>query len=145
MSRKLALIAAAVLAMAALTATGLAVAGSDGGQGNQAGTTPTGTVESPAKADDDDNGEGKNDSDGSPRAANAEKAKNAAVRVAGGGTVLDVEQGDDGNPGWYEVEIRKDDGTEVKVQLDNNFNVRTGGDEESNNDGPNEQEGGSDD
>ena len=48
----------------------------------------------------------------------------AAVQAVGGGTVLDVETSDD--PGQaYEVEVRKADGTEVDVALDQDLKVLT--------------------
>jgi hypothetical protein len=56
--------------------------------------------------------------------------------------VQDVEKGDDGNPSWYEVEIQKADGTEVKVQLDENFNQRRNAEELESGD---DQEGPDDD
>jgi uncharacterized membrane protein YkoI len=52
-----------------------------------------------------------------------DRAGTAAVQAVGGGTVGDVEAEDDGN--GYEVEVRKDDGTEVDVALDENFTVLT--------------------
>jgi hypothetical protein len=80
---------------------------------------------------DDGNGEAANDDgDGSITPAEAEQAKAAALAIAGGGTVHDFEKGDDGNPGWYEVEIQKADGSEVKVQLDENFKQRQAGEAE---------------
>jgi len=51
--------------------------------------------------------------------ASAEKAAQDAV---GGGTILDVEAGDNGS---YEVEIRKTDNTEWDVELDAAFKVLT--------------------
>ncbi|GAB7039326.1 MULTISPECIES: PepSY domain-containing protein [Catenuloplanes] len=53
-----------------------------------------------------------------------DRAGTAAVQAVGGGTVVDVEAGDDDGEA-YEVEIRKDDGTEVDVTLDENFAVVT--------------------
>ncbi|MET8153609.1 PepSY domain-containing protein [Actinoplanes sp. NPDC049668] len=47
----------------------------------------------------------------------------AAVRAVGGGTVTDIDAGDEpGEPAW-EVEIRKPDGTEVEVVLDEELRV----------------------
>jgi hypothetical protein len=52
--------------------------------------------------------------------ANIEKAKSAALgRV--NGNVTDTEIGDE--EGYYEVEITRDDGSQVDVHLDKNFNV----------------------
>lgn len=51
-----------------------------------------------------------------------DQAGAAATEAAGGGTVVEAESSDD--PGEaYEVEIRMDDGTEVEVRLDGDFNV----------------------
>ena len=49
------------------------------------------------------------------------KASAAALQYTGGGTVTDSEVGDE--EGYYEVEVRLQDGTEVDVHLDQNFNV----------------------
>ena len=46
----------------------------------------------------------------------------AAVQAAGGGTVTDVEAGDDAGVA-YEAEVRKADGTEVDVALDKDLKV----------------------
>jgi uncharacterized membrane protein YkoI len=45
---------------------------------------------------------------------------NAAVQAVGGGTVLDVESGDNGS---FEAEVRKTDGSEVDVVLDRDLTV----------------------
>lgn len=66
-------------------------------------------------------GEGK-DSDQSLTGSPARRAADTALRATGGGTVLEVEQGDD--PGAaYEVEIRKTDGGIAEVMLDGDFDV----------------------
>jgi uncharacterized membrane protein YkoI len=46
----------------------------------------------------------------------------AAVAAAGGGTAIDVEASDDGDEA-YEVEVRKDDGTEVDIALDQDLDI----------------------
>lgn len=72
--------------------------------------------------------EGK-DSEESLSGSPAQQAAGAAFRATNGGTVLEVEQGDD--PGAaYEVEIRKADGGITEVMLDSDFNVidQTAGD-----------------
>lgn len=73
------------------------------------------------KQDDDDGSAGNDDADKSLTGEAATKASDAALAATGGGTVLAVES-DDGNAG-YEVEIRKDDGSEVEVELDKGFKV----------------------
>src|SRR5918995_5404821 len=54
----------------------------------------------------------------------AEKAKSAAIAAVGGGTVTEVERDDDGyGPGVFEVEVTRDDGTQVEVHLDGDYKV----------------------
>src|SRR5918998_6184405 len=58
----------------------------------------------------------------------AQKAKSAAIAAVGGGTLTEVERddGDDGygtSGGVYEVEVTRDDGTQVEVHLDGDYNV----------------------
>src|SRR5918993_1032476 len=52
----------------------------------------------------------------------AEKAKSAAIAAVGGGTVTEVERddGDDGygTSGVYEVELKREDGSQLEVHLD---------------------------
>lgn len=48
-----------------------------------------------------------------------DQATAAALEATGGGTVTDTEADD----GGYEVEVRREDGTEVDVQLDDRFTV----------------------
>ena len=50
-----------------------------------------------------------------------EQASAAALEHTGGGEVTDTEVGDEESS--YEVEVTRDDGTEVDVQLDENFRV----------------------
>ena len=55
-----------------------------------------------------------------------ERASEAALAHTGGGTVTDTEVGDEES--YYEVEVTREDGSQVDVELDENFNVV--GDEE---------------
>jgi uncharacterized membrane protein YkoI len=50
-----------------------------------------------------------------------DKASAAALAHTGGGTVTETEVGDEESK--YEVEVTLDDGSQVDVQLDNNFQV----------------------
>lgn len=50
-----------------------------------------------------------------------EQASRAALEHTGGGTVVETEVGDEES--YYEVEVKKLDGTSVDVQLDEHFNV----------------------
>ena len=59
------------------------------------------------------------DSDSPVSGADRESAVAAAMAEVGGGAVTDVELDD----GGYEVEVRREDGTEVDVDLDDQFTV----------------------
>ena len=50
-----------------------------------------------------------------------QKASAAALAHTGGGRVTDTEAGDEES--YYEVEVTLDNGSQVDVQLDENFNV----------------------
>ena len=65
-----------------------------------------------------------------------DRATAAALEHVGGGTVIETEAGDDGAA--YGVEIRKDDGSVVEVNLDGDYNV-TGSEQDD--DGSGEAEG----
>ena len=60
------------------------------------------------------------DSSGQSGGANIEKAKSVALDHVNG-RVTGTEVGDE--EGYYEVEITKDDGSQVDVHLDKNYNV----------------------
>ena len=75
--------------------------------------------------------------DDEPIAGSAlEKATAAALKHTGGGTVTETEVGDDGAA--YGVEVRLDDGSQVEVNLDENFHVIG---QAADDDGPNDQDG----
>jgi uncharacterized membrane protein YkoI len=62
------------------------------------------------------------DEDDAPITGQAlERASAAALAHTGGGRVTETEVGDEES--MYEVEVTLDDGTQVDVQLDANFNV----------------------
>jgi hypothetical protein len=65
-----------------------------------------------------------------------EKATTAALAHTGGGTVTETEIGDDGAA--YSVEIRLDNGSQVEVNLDENYDVIG---KETDDDGANDEEG----
>jgi uncharacterized membrane protein YkoI len=50
-----------------------------------------------------------------------QKASESALAETGGGTVTGTEVGDEES--YYEVEVTRDDGSQVDVQLDENFAV----------------------
>ena len=68
-----------------------------------------------------------------------EQATKAALEHTGGGTVAETEVGDDGAA--YGVEVRVDDGRQVEVNLDANFNVIG---QAADDDGANDQDDGDD-
>jgi uncharacterized membrane protein YkoI len=64
------------------------------------------------------------DDDGGEKAITGsalDRASSAALKATGGGTVSDTEAGDEES--YYEVEVTRDDGSQVDVQLDRDFNV----------------------
>ena len=69
-----------------------------------------------------------------------ERATAAALAHTGGGTVVETEVGDDGAA--YGVEIRLDDGRQVEVNLDENFDVIG---QENDDDGVNDRDDGPND
>ncbi len=87
-------IVGATLAAAAATGTGIATAGG-GGDDDATETGITGSA--------------------------LEQASAAALEATGGGRVTGTEVGDEES--YYEVEVTRDDGSAVDVQLDENFNV----------------------
>jgi hypothetical protein len=65
-----------------------------------------------------------------------QRATGAALAHTGGGTVVETESGDDG--AVYSVEIRRENGSQVEVNLDTDFNVIGS---EADDDGAGDQEG----
>jgi Rieske Fe-S protein len=72
----------------------------------------------------------------------AEKAKSAAIAAVGGGTVTEVERDDGNGTGVFEVEVKREDGSQVEVHLDGDLKVVG---QEADEDGPNDQDGPNDD
>jgi uncharacterized membrane protein YkoI len=75
--------------------------------------------------------------------AGIEKARSVALDYTNGGQVSGTEIGDE--EGYYEVEVTRDDGSQVDVHLDRDFNVlSTPADHEGpeNKDAPNDDGGG---
>ena len=104
---------------------GTAVAAQQGSLPGQDEPATTGTVMAPQEneADDSESEAGEEKvSEGSLTGSSARRAGDAALRVTSGGTVLEVEQGDDPNA-TYEAEVRKTDDSSVEVMLDGKFNV----------------------
>ena len=74
----------------------------------------------------------------------AQKAKSAAIAAVGGGTVTEVERddGDGTGTGVFEVEVKRENGTQVEVHLDGDLNAVG---QQADEDGPNDQDGPNDD
>ena len=72
----------------------------------------------------------------------AEKAKSAATSAVGGGTVTEVERDDGNGTSVYEVEVTREDGSQLEVHLDGDYNVVG---QEADEDGPNDNDGPNDD
>jgi uncharacterized membrane protein YkoI len=80
---------------------------------------------------------GSGDDDDEPAVTGSEldQASAAALDHTGGGTVTETEVGDEES--YYEVEVTLDDGSQVDVQLDRDFNVVSSeGDGAGEDDGP---------
>jgi uncharacterized membrane protein YkoI len=84
----------------------------------------------------DDNGA---DSEERLTGPDTQRAKSAAIAAVGGGTISEVERddGDDGygTSGVYEVEVTREDGSELEVHLDGDYDVVG---QEADEDGPND-------
>jgi uncharacterized membrane protein YkoI len=72
----------------------------------------------------------------------AQKAKSAAIAAVGGGTVTEVERDDGNGTGAFEVEVTRDDGSQLEVHLDGELNVVG---QQADEDGPNDNDGPNDD
>ncbi|HXV32630.1 MAG TPA: PepSY domain-containing protein [Gaiellaceae bacterium] len=70
-----------------------------------------------------------------------EQATDAALAHTGGGTVVETETGDDGAA--YSVEVQLDDGSQVEVNLNADFEVV--GSEADDDSGPDDDDGAGDD
>ena len=72
-----------------------------------------------------------------------QRASDAALEHTGGGEVTETEVGDEES--YYEVEVTRDDGSQVDVQLDRGFNVVGGEADDESERGDDENEPGDDD
>ena len=106
---------AALAALAALALGGAAIAGAAGNSQQASQPTPGQSAESAAS---NEANEGPDQSIGGTA---LDQASAAALKSTGGGQVTDTEVGDEES--YYEVEVTRDDGSQVDVQLDRNFSV----------------------
>jgi uncharacterized membrane protein YkoI len=108
-------------AVAALAVGGATIAIAQGG-----GEEPAGSAEAEEAGDNDS---AASEAREAASGAGADDAAQAALDEVGGGKVLEVEHGDDGESG-FEVEIERPDGSYVEVNLDESGQVTsTGGDD----------------
>ncbi|HZB05770.1 MAG TPA: hypothetical protein VE449_04210 [Thermoleophilaceae bacterium] len=75
---------------------------------------------------------GGDDAEAPIRGGALERASAAALEHTGGGRVTETETGDEES--FYEVEVTRDDGSQVDVQLDRGFNVVGGEADDENED-----------
>jgi hypothetical protein len=71
----------------------------------------------------------------------ADRAKSAALKAAGGGTVLEVEQQDGDGASLYEVEVRRTDGSTVEIHLDGQFQQVGSASDDDSGSGPDDDSG----
>jgi uncharacterized membrane protein YkoI len=115
MTEKMKGVAAAMAAVAALAIGGAAIASAAGG-GDTSSQPPAAAAEPAAE-----NESGNEAPDQPIGGSDLDKASAAALGHTGGGQVTDTEVGDEES--YYEVEVSRDDGTQVDVQLDRSFQV----------------------
>jgi uncharacterized membrane protein YkoI len=78
-------------------------------------------VETATEAEDADSGEDAAESEAPIVGSDLERASAVAIEFIGSGSVTATEVGDEES--YYEVEVTLDDGRQIDVQLDENFNV----------------------
>ncbi|MEK6328340.1 MAG: PepSY domain-containing protein [Actinomycetota bacterium] len=119
MTNKIKGVAAAMAAVAALAIGGAAIAGAAGSSSTPSQQPPANAAtQSGATAENQEANEGPDQPIGGTA---LDQASAAALQRTGGGQVTDTEVGDEES--YYEVEVSRDDGTQVDVQLDRSFNV----------------------
>ncbi len=118
MKNKVKGVGAAMAAVAALAIGGAAIAGAAGDSSNSSEQPPANAAQSAVPAENQEASEGPDQSIGGSALG---QASAAALQDTGGGQVTDTEVGDEES--YYEVEVTRDDGTQVDVQLDRSFNV----------------------
>jgi uncharacterized membrane protein YkoI len=114
---------AGIAALAALAFGGaaLAQAGSGSGSPDQQGSAPTASQPATEQGDSTAPENSAADPSNPINGGALEKAKAAALDATGGGRVTGTEVRDE--EGYYEVEVVRDDGSQVDVHLDSAFNV----------------------
>ena len=135
MSRKkiIASVAAAAILVIGAGSAGIAYATGDNSTGQTSGDDAAGQTES-------------GDTGHPATGPDVEKAKSIALNQTNGGRVTATEVPDE--EGYYEIEVTLDDGSQVDVHLDKNFNVldsKADHEDSGGHDGPDDQDGPNDD
>ena len=114
---------AGIAALAALAFGGAALAQAGGGSGSSSQQEPASTASQPAAEQQESTAPDDSAADSSTpiNGGALERAKAAALDATGGGQVTGTEVRDE--EGYYEVEVTRDDGSQVDVHLDRGFNV----------------------
>jgi uncharacterized membrane protein YkoI len=108
-------------AVAALAGGGAAIAGAAGNPGDTPSASPATSAEHEAPGARDDES-GRDDGEGTPvTGSELDRASAVALDATGGGQVTGSEKNDE--EGYYEIEVTRDDGSEVDVHLDRNLDV----------------------
>jgi uncharacterized membrane protein YkoI len=119
MTDKIKGVAAAIAAVAALGIGGAAIAAAAGGSDSSSQQPPANAAAQSAEpAESQEANEGPDQPIGGSA---LDRASAAALQHTGGGQVTGTEVGDEQS--YYEVEVTRDDGSQVDVQLDRGFNV----------------------
>jgi uncharacterized membrane protein YkoI len=119
MTDKIKGVAAAIAAVAALGIGGAAIAAAAGGSDSSSQQPPANAAAQSAEpAESQEANEGPDQPIGGSA---LDQASAAALRHTGGGQVTGTEVGDEQS--YYEIEVTRDDGSQVDVQLDRGFNV----------------------
>jgi Peptidase propeptide and YPEB domain len=74
----------------------------------------------------------------------ADKAAAAALEAADGGSVLEIERQDGDGAGFYEVEVRREDGSQVEIHLNAQFEPVGSVADDDSGDAPEDSEGSDD-
>lgn len=109
-------------ALAALAGGGAAIAGASGSGTNTSPPAASQVADESAAESGRDDEAGRDDGSGTPvTGSELDRASAVALDATGGGQVTGSEKNDE--EGYYEIEVTRDDGTQVDVHLDRNLDV----------------------
>ncbi len=127
MTGKLTAVPIAAAVLAALVVGSIAIAGGPGGNVSASSVGPAVSSDSTEPAERDDDSRSRDDDAGEADEqvkdqATYDRARAAALRAAGGGTITEIERADERRSG-YEVEVKRSGGSYVEVALDRAYGV----------------------